>query len=67
MSVRDLNTNALAEHHMREADTLRAVEREAMNLERFPEGEEPRDERTIVDGVEIAPPKRLRGKLSVRW
>lgn len=65
--MRDLEGNALSQYQAEERATLARVQQEALNLERLPEGEEPRPERPIVDGHEIAPSDRLRGKLSVRW
>lgn len=47
--------------------TLKQVQREAMMLERHPEGEESRGT-VIVDGIPLTPPRqRLRGTLTVRW
>lgn len=69
MSVaNELNGHALHEHRQREQDLLRAVQAEALNLERLPEGEDPRDP-LIVDGVLIRQPaqRRIHGKLTVRW
>lgn len=68
MSVyNEANRHALREHRAHERATLERLEVEAMNLERYPEGEEPRGT-TVVDGYEVPLPKRrIRGTLRVRW
>jgi hypothetical protein len=64
----EMNRNALREHHQLERETLDRVQAEAMRLERLPEGEEARNSTVLVDGEAITPtPRRIRGKLTVRW
>jgi hypothetical protein len=66
-NLRELNGNALREYKQLCRDTLEAVQREALDLERYPEGAEERGS-TVVDGHEVpVPRKRIRGKLTVRW
>lgn len=64
--MKDLTGNALREHRDLERETLERVQSEALNLERLPEGQEPRDS-TIVEQHPAPEPKRIHGKLSVRW
>lgn len=68
MNLREINGPALREFEDLCRNTLEAVQREALSLERLPEGEEARGSTVLVDGEAITPnPRRIRGKLTVRW
>jgi hypothetical protein len=58
---------ALRKHREEERETLERIEREALQLERLPEGQEARNETVMVDGFEVPAPKRVRGTLSIRF
>jgi hypothetical protein len=66
MNLREINGPALREFEDLCKATLEAVQREATTLERLPEGEEPRGS-TMRDPAELPRPRRIRGKLTVRW
>lgn len=67
-AMNELNTSALREHREHERNTLDRVQAEAMQLERLPEGQEPRGSTVLVDGQTIPQStRRIHGKLSVRW
>lgn len=58
---------ALARVREEERSTLERLEREAMQLERLPEGQSPAEDPVIFDKVQIGPSKRIGGTLSIRW
>lgn len=60
----EMNRHALREHREAERETLERVQAEALAPELLREGEDP--EPVIVDGYRIEP-RRIRGKLTVRW